>query len=152
DVHVPADGARRRRRRHHRAERLSHPPRLPLPHRAPRRRQRRPGQRGYRCSLHPGTGGNDVKLEPAALVTIPDGERPNAATQPPYDYPAYISTELRSPKRPLLILPEGVADPSGPVFGEDTVRELDSDLTRQHSGEPLGERIIVTGRVLEKDG
>jgi protocatechuate 3,4-dioxygenase beta subunit len=28
----------------------------------------------------------------------------------------------------------------------------DSDLTRQHSSEPLGERIIVTGKVLDDDG
>jgi len=29
---------------------------------------------------------------------------------------------------------------------------LDNDLTQQHDGEPLGERIIVSGRVLESDG
>jgi len=40
----------------------------------------------------------------------------------------------------------------GPVFGRVRVRPEDSDLTRQHQGEPLGERIIVTGRVLDGDG
>jgi protocatechuate 3,4-dioxygenase beta subunit len=93
-----------------------------------------------------------VKHAPAVLATIPDGERSNAATQPPYDCPAYTSTALRSPKQPLLILPEGLADRSGPVFGEGSVGELDNDLTRRHAGDPLGERIIVTGRVLERDG
>jgi protocatechuate 3,4-dioxygenase, beta subunit len=38
------------------------------------------------------------------------------------------------------------------VFGEDAVPAGDADLTTGHGGEPLGERIIVTGRVLEEDG
>jgi protocatechuate 3,4-dioxygenase beta subunit len=40
----------------------------------------------------------------------------------------------------------------GPVFGRVRVRPEDADLTRQHQGEPLGERIIVTGRVLDGEG
>src|SRR5438045_3475524 len=71
---------------------------------------------------------------------------------PPYDWPAYRSTALRAPKRPLVILPTTETEVTGPAFGHDTVGELDHDLTRQHPGEPLGERIIVTGRVLERDG
>src|SRR4051794_25166594 len=70
---------------------------------------------------------------------------------PRYDTPAYRSTELRAPKR-LVLLPEELHDPTGPVFGESDVEPLDSDLTRQHGGEPLGERIIVTGRVLDSGG
>jgi protocatechuate 3,4-dioxygenase, beta subunit len=66
--------------------------------------------------------------------------------------PDYRSTRLRAPKRPLAVLPERFADVEGPVFGDDLVGELDYDLTRQHEGEPLGERIIVTGRVLDDDG
>ncbi len=66
--------------------------------------------------------------------------------------PDYRSTRLRAPKRPLVLLPERFADVEGPVFGDDLVGELDYDLTRQHDGEPLGERIIVTGRVLDDDG
>jgi protocatechuate 3,4-dioxygenase beta subunit len=38
------------------------------------------------------------------------------------------------------------------VYGHSEVAETDSDLTRQHAGEPLGERIIVTGRVLDDNG
>jgi protocatechuate 3,4-dioxygenase, beta subunit len=71
---------------------------------------------------------------------------------PPYLYPDYRSTELRAPKRPLAILPHTLSELTGPVFGSGDVSELDNDLTRQHAGEPLGERIIVTGRVLESDG
>ena len=66
--------------------------------------------------------------------------------------PDYRSTRLRAPKRPLVILPERFAGLEGPVFGDGLVGELDHDLTRQHDGEPLGERIIVTGRVLDDDG
>jgi protocatechuate 3,4-dioxygenase beta subunit len=38
------------------------------------------------------------------------------------------------------------------VLGEDAVGELDNDLTRQHAGEPLGQRIVVTGRVTDTEG
>jgi protocatechuate 3,4-dioxygenase, beta subunit len=71
---------------------------------------------------------------------------------PPYLYPDYVGTRLRAPKRPLLPLPQDFRDLASPVFGQDSVGELDHDLTRQHAGEPLGERIIVTGRILEEDG
>ena len=70
---------------------------------------------------------------------------------PRYDTPAYRSTELRAPRR-LYLLPEALHEPSGPVFGESDVGPLDGDLTRQHESEPLGERIIVSGRVLDSGG
>ena len=68
------------------------------------------------------------------------------------DYPGYRSTRWRAPDRPLVTLPEEFHRLDGPVFGEDAVTELDSDLTRQHEGEPLGERIIISGRLLGDDG
>jgi protocatechuate 3,4-dioxygenase, beta subunit len=71
---------------------------------------------------------------------------------PPYLYPDYRSTMLRAPSRPLVPAPERLADLAAPVFGDETVGSGDHDLTRQHGGEPLGERILVTGRVLESDG
>jgi protocatechuate 3,4-dioxygenase beta subunit len=74
------------------------------------------------------------------------------ATDPPLDYPEYRSTRLRAPRRPLAPLPPGEVELSGPVFGEGRVGELDHDLTRQHGGEPLGERIVVQGRVLDSRG
>jgi protocatechuate 3,4-dioxygenase beta subunit len=73
-------------------------------------------------------------------------------SQPPYLYPDYASTRLRAPARPLLVLPDTLEDPAVPAYGHAPVGELDHDLTRQHDGEPLGERIVVTGRVLERDG
>jgi protocatechuate 3,4-dioxygenase beta subunit len=68
------------------------------------------------------------------------------------DWPPYRSTRLRAPKRPLVPLPDRFRDLEGPVFGEDALDPLDDDLTRQADGEPLGERIIVQGRVLDEDG
>jgi protocatechuate 3,4-dioxygenase beta subunit len=68
------------------------------------------------------------------------------------DYPGYRSTQSRVPKRPLATIPEELHSLTGPVFGEDVLGELDGDLTRHHEGEPLGERIIVHGRVLGDDG
>jgi protocatechuate 3,4-dioxygenase beta subunit len=83
------------------------------------------------------------------LRTVPDGTDPG---HPPYLYPDYRSTELRAPKRPLVILPHTLSELTGPVYGHESIGELDHDLTRQHVGEPLGERIIVTGRVTDSAG
>ena len=70
---------------------------------------------------------------------------------PPLLYPDYRSTTLRAPQRPPIIVPDRFRDLENPVYGHD-IREADNDLTRQHSGDPQGERIIVTGRVVEEDG
>jgi protocatechuate 3,4-dioxygenase beta subunit len=72
--------------------------------------------------------------------------------QPPYDFPAYTSTVKRAPKRPLILLPHTQTELTGPVYGHEYVRPEDADLTCQHAGEPLGERITVAGRVLDEDG
>jgi protocatechuate 3,4-dioxygenase, beta subunit len=68
------------------------------------------------------------------------------------DWPEYRSTEFRAPKRPLVTLPEELHALEGPVFGDDALEPFDDDLTRQHDGEPLGERIVVAGRVLDDVG
>ena len=78
--------------------------------------------------------------------------RPDPNTQPPYLYPAYRSTTRRAPTKPLIVLPHTLSEITGPVYGHEDVGELDDDLTRQHHGEPLGERIIVSGQVLDEDG
>jgi protocatechuate 3,4-dioxygenase beta subunit len=77
--------------------------------------------------------------------------RDDAAVDPPYLTPAYASTVARAPRRPLVPLPHTLSEVTGPVFGHERVGELDHDLTRQHEGDPLGERIIVHGRVLDGD-
>ena len=73
-------------------------------------------------------------------------------TDPDYFYEPYRSTMLRAPRRPLIQLPQTLSERTGPVFGHDEITESSSDLTRQHAGGPLGERIIVTGRVLDERG
>jgi protocatechuate 3,4-dioxygenase, beta subunit len=78
--------------------------------------------------------------------------RPPRGSQPPYLYPPYRLTILRAPRKPLILLPHTLSEITGPVFGQDEVGETDNDLTRQHSGEPLGERITVSGRVLDGNG
>jgi protocatechuate 3,4-dioxygenase, beta subunit len=67
-------------------------------------------------------------------------------------YPAYRSTTKRAPQKPLVIVPQTLSELTGPAYGPEAVRERDSDLTVQHTGEPIGERIIVHGRVLDEDG
>jgi protocatechuate 3,4-dioxygenase, beta subunit len=74
-----------------------------------------------------------------------------AGSQPPLLYPPYLSTRLRAPMRPLIRLPETISDLNAPVYGWWPVGEADGDLTRQHEGEPQGERIIVAGRLLDED-
>ena len=74
------------------------------------------------------------------------------ATQPPRLSPGYRSTIKRSPQKPLIIMRHTLSELTGPVYGHETVRENDHDLTLQHKGEPLGERIIVHGHVLDEDG
>ena len=78
--------------------------------------------------------------------------RPPAGTHPPNDSPGYRSTALRHPKEPLVIIPQTLSEITGPAYPYGRIEATDNDLTRQHAGEPLGERIIVEGRVLDEDG
>ena len=77
--------------------------------------------------------------------------RPYFRTQPDYLYPPYRSTIKRSPTKPLVLLPHTLSEITGPVFGTDDVKPGDSDLTNQHKGQPLGERIVVSGRLLDEN-
>jgi protocatechuate 3,4-dioxygenase beta subunit len=76
------------------------------------------------------------------------------AVQPPYLHPPYASTVLRAPTRPLLPLKQTLSELTGPVYGHESIGALDADLTKNaaRNGEPLGERILVTGRVLDEAG
>ena len=73
--------------------------------------------------------------------------------QPPYLHQAYQSTILRSPRKPLVPLAETLSELTGPVYGHEAVEEGDDDLTRNAAvdGEPLGERIVVAGRVMDEN-
>jgi len=74
------------------------------------------------------------------------------AAHPAHLSPAYRSSIKRAPSRPLIPMRHTLSELTGPVYGHEAVRESDNDLTTQHKGEPLGERIIVHGHVLDEDG
>lgn len=74
--------------------------------------------------------------------------------QPAQAHPSYKSTLLRSQQRKLVPLPQSASELTAPVFGPGAVDDADCDLTRNavRSAEPLGERILVSGRVLDGSG
>jgi protocatechuate 3,4-dioxygenase beta subunit len=73
---------------------------------------------------------------------------------PPAFTPGYKTTVARAPRQPLLSLESTVSEESGPRFGHGDLGPLDADLILNHAqgGEPIGERIIVHGRVLDENG
>ena len=88
----------------------------------------------------------EITAEIDQLAADPHG------AQPQLDYPPYRSSRLRHPTRDLLLAdPEGV-ELHAPVFGHRDVDPLEADLTIQHAGQPLGERMTITGRVLTGEG
>lgn len=84
--------------------------------------------------------------------SVPGYRRDDLDVHPPLDSPDYRSSRYRHPSRPLVLLPHSLSEITGPVFGHTAIQPSDRDLTIQHEGEPLGERIIVTGRLLDSDG
>jgi protocatechuate 3,4-dioxygenase, beta subunit len=72
--------------------------------------------------------------------------------QPLLDYPPYRSSMLRHPKYPLLVVNPEEIERWAPCFGPEDVDALDADLTAGHAGDPIGERIVVTGRLLDGSG
>lgn len=75
------------------------------------------------------------------------------AWQPPGLHAAYKSSVARSPRHPLLSLPQTMSELTGPVFGHNDVDPIDADLLRNFAkdGSPIGERIILHGRVLDEN-
>jgi protocatechuate 3,4-dioxygenase beta subunit len=84
-------------------------------------------------------------------LRLPAYERPRGL-HPPLDSPAYRSTGLRAPSRAPIVLPQNLTEVTGPLLGQGRIGEFDTDLTRQHAGEALGQRIIVHGRLLDSAG
>jgi protocatechuate 3,4-dioxygenase beta subunit len=66
--------------------------------------------------------------------------------------PNYKTSVLRSPRRPLLSLQNSLSEITGPLFKPSELGPLDNDLIHNYakSGEPIGERMIVHGRVLDE--
>ena len=78
--------------------------------------------------------------------------REDEKAQPPSLFPAYASTVKRAPAQPLVRIPQTITETTGPGECWDELMGVAlADLTRQHKGEALGQRIIVTGRVLDEN-
>src|ERR1700751_3304899 len=81
-----------------------------------------------------------ISETPTSYVREPEGAHPQLDTR------GYKSTRLRHPKHPLIYLPQTITEVTGPQLTADRiVGGYDNDLTRQHKGEPIGERITLTG-------
>ncbi|MFD2934900.1 protocatechuate 3,4-dioxygenase subunit beta [Spirosoma flavum] len=100
-------------------------------------------EKAYHQSLH------DEQVLSANSVQ-PD----SLSTHPLHLSPGYKSTILRSPTRPLILVPDQMKNLRFPVFGESCIGPLDNDLTKnaRRNGEPIGERIKIAGQVLDASG
>ncbi len=77
---------------------------------------------------------------------------PEDSGQPPSHFAPYQSTIARSPRQPLIRIPQTLTETTGPAgMWEDLMGPAIADLTRQHKGEPIGQRIIIAGSVLDED-
>ena len=85
------------------------------------------------------------------MTNIAGYRRAVPGTQPNHLHPPYVSSIKRAPSKPLVHIPHTLTEVTGPLFGKEMIDVKACDLTRQHAGEPLGERIIVSGRVLDED-
>lgn len=97
------------------------------------------------------TGQSQISAEIAAIQAecCPSGTE---GSQPKLDYPPYRSSVLRHPRSALYLTDPEAVELAAPCFGEGDVAPLDADLTAGHPGPPIGERTIVTGRVVDGDG
>jgi protocatechuate 3,4-dioxygenase beta subunit len=80
------------------------------------------------------------------------GSNDAVGADPPYLFEPYVGTRLRAPKQALVFLPLTETELAEPVYGHTSVSAADADLTNRHEGEPQGQRIVVSGRVLDEDG
>jgi protocatechuate 3,4-dioxygenase, beta subunit len=85
------------------------------------------------------------------MSDVPGYRRPHVDTQPPLVHAAYRSTIKRAPSKPLISLPQTISEVTGPTFGASDLGLNDHDLTTQHAGAPIGERIVISGRLLDEN-
>jgi protocatechuate 3,4-dioxygenase beta subunit len=96
-----------------------------------------------------------IDAEIAAIHRAAAAQRAAGAapeTTPRLDFPPYRSSRLRHPTHELYPADAEAAELWAPVFGHRDVDPLEADLTAQHPGEPIGERIVVAGRVVDGEG
>ena len=87
-----------------------------------------------------------------AMIRLAPYRRYAPGTQPTHLHTPYDSTQRRAPRQPLIAAPQTLSEITGPLFGPETASAKACDLTAGHAGPPLGERILVSGRVLDEDG
>ena len=85
-------------------------------------------------------------------AAVPQFSRDPPGTHPPLLSADYVSTRLRAPLKAPVDLPQRLTEVTGPVLGEGLVYEDDADLTRGYAQAPAGQRILVSGRLLDGDG
>ena len=85
------------------------------------------------------------------MAIVAGYRRPFPGTQPDYLHVPYQSSIKRAPSQPLVYLPHTLSEITGPSFATQKIDIKACDLTKQHSAPPLGERIVVSGRVLDED-
>jgi protocatechuate 3,4-dioxygenase, beta subunit len=73
---------------------------------------------------------------------------------PPALTPDYKTSVTRSPKLAMLSLQGSMSEITGPTFGHSDIDPIDNDMIKNYAktGDPVGERIIVHGRVLDEEG
>src|SRR2546425_13244928 len=71
---------------------------------------------------------------------------------PPYLYPDYKSTRLRAPAQPLVRMAPSPLEAAGPAFPKHFVKDSEADLTTWGKSAPLGEKMVLVGRVLDEGG
>jgi protocatechuate 3,4-dioxygenase beta subunit len=86
------------------------------------------------------------------IARIAADHRGTDESQPLLDYPPYRSSRMRHPQAAFVWVDPDELEYRAPCFGRGDVDPLDADLTAGHRGEPIGERIIVTGRLLDAVG
>jgi len=76
------------------------------------------------------------------------------ADHPPFCYPDYRSTIARSPDKPLVHIVQTLSETTGPGPVWAILSEEDADLTMNSGtgGTAIGQRSIITGRVLDEGG
>lgn len=76
----------------------------------------------------------------------------NDLVDAPYLVPEFKSTRLRAPRQPLISLKHTLSEVTGPIFSHRSVSPDEQDLTTRHGANPIGQRIILGGRVIDNDG
>ena len=89
-------------------------------------------------------------MKPGLQLAIHPYRKPASHIHPPHLHPDYVSSIKRAPSLPPVLIPQTLSEITGPTF--EGYQPRGSDLTAQGKGAPLGQKIFVTGRVLDENG